>query len=117
MRGLIFVLRTILSLLNTIFQEHFARYHHGVGASGLRAGRIIYFAPYRINHIALRHGDIPCLDLGKSRVGLKPLQLLGLSRATPQKQKHQFPKSKLTSFLGDAFGELAECSHRGGLQA
>ena len=27
--------------------------------SGPRAGRINYFAPNRINHIALRHGDIP----------------------------------------------------------
>lgn len=33
--------------------------HQGVRASGPRPGRIKYFAPNRINPIALRHGDIP----------------------------------------------------------
>ena len=77
MRGLIFVLRTILSLLNTNFSEHSKGNHHGVGAPGRWDGRINEFAPNRINHIALRHGDVPSLDLGKSRVGFKPLEIEG----------------------------------------
>ena len=47
--------------------------------------------------------------------GLKPLQIGALSKSAIPKAQAPIPQSRLTSFLGTAFGELAECSHRGGL--
>ncbi len=75
--------------------------------------------PFREKSI-LPHDMVIFMNLGfgiwENEHDLKPLQIEALSKAIPQKPKPQFPKIELTSFLGIAFGELAGCSHRGGLQ-
>ena len=95
------------------FSEHFALYHHGVGASGPRAGWINDFAPYRINHIALRHGDIRWVCFWGNGNRLETLANRGFEQVSfPKSTGPNSPKVSWLRFWGLLLGNWQDVPTR-----